>query len=319
MPFFLFILLYIWLDPFCVIHNQQSPGSLHWNRDVQGSRLFVKNYPIYHYKSFILGNSKTLGFRSRDWGKYINDSIPYHWDASSENIEGIYSKLKYLDNIKDSLKNVMIVTDPAVYIGASNEGRFGYNHDYKIDGSSPLSFHFTFFKGFYTDFFYVSYIDYLIFKTYRPYMKNTIPGDWSQYIFDPVTNDFILQKRINSITRDSIGFYSNSKMFYDRGNNVTTHWECIDESTMSKLKSMRNIFDRHHTNYKIVISPLYSQQYFNKADLKKLQGIFGEDNVFDFSGKNAYTANKGNFYDNIHYKPFLGSQLLKKMYGNNKS
>ncbi|HTA81777.1 MAG TPA: hypothetical protein VK783_02505 [Bacteroidia bacterium] len=260
-----------------------------------------------------------MGFLSREWGKYIGDTNVFHFDASSEDITGIYSKLKYLDDIGDSLKNVLIITDPIVYMGNDNDWSFGYNHYYKIDGTSALRFHFVFFRGFYTNFFFASYIDYCLFNTYRPYMKSTIPSDLAQYVYDSVTNDYILQKRIKIIAADSLKFYSNTRIFRDREKLPHIHWACIDNNCMIMLEKMKHIFDNHRTNYKIVISPVYSQEQFNNQDLNKLKQLFGNTNVFDFSGKNEYTINKGNYYDNSHYKPYVAAQMLKKMYVINDS
>jgi len=261
-----------------------------------------------------------MAFLTRDWAKYIGDSLPFHFDASSEDITGLLYKIKYLDKIGDSLKNILIVSDPAVYMGAGNEGRFGFNEYYKINGTSAFKFHFTFFKGFYTDFFYLSYIDYSVFKKYRAYMGMTIPNDMAQYTFDSITNDFTLFKRIRVISKDSEAFYSNKAAFYDRiDTTVSVHWACIDNSCMEMLREIRNIFQKHNTKYKIIISPDYSQQYFNKTDLKNLQLLFGENNVYDFSGKNSFTNNKGNFYDNIHYKPEIGRLILERIYLNKYS
>ena len=314
LPFLLFVLLYAWLDPFRIIYKQDTPYGLHWNRDVQSSRLFLKNYPKYHYSSFILGNSKSMAFKCNEWGKYINDPAIFHWDASGEDLTGIYSKLKYLDAIDNPIKNVLIVTDPAVYMGENNDETFGFNQDYKINGTSALKFHYIFFKGFFTGFFYVSYIDYSLFKTYRPYMTTKIPQEWSRYVYDSITNDFSLYNRIKSIADDSLKFYSNKTAFYDRNPTKSMHWACIDEPCLSLLKEIKSILDKHKTNYKIVISPGYDQDSFNSRDLENLKQLFGSDNVYDFSGKNQYTENKGNYYDHNHYKPYIAAQLLQKIY-----
>jgi hypothetical protein len=81
------------------------------------------------------------------------------------------------------------------------------------------------------------------------------------------------------------------------------------------LYDIKRIFLKHKTKYRIVISPLYDQQYFNPKDLEKLQNIFGKMNVFDLSGKNQITEYKGNYYQNQHYKIFIGREILKTIYG----
>ncbi|HSY76839.1 MAG TPA: hypothetical protein VK890_08285, partial [Bacteroidia bacterium] len=102
----------------------------------------------------------------------------------------------------------------------------------------------------------------------------------------------------------------------DREKSPSPEASLINGNCLMILKEIKKIFDKHKTNYKIVISPLYSQETFNSKDLNELNELFDSSNVFDFSGKNQYTENIGNYYDNSHYKTFIGSQLLKKIYRN---
>lgn len=318
-PFFLFIFLYVFLDPFRIIYRQDSPHDLHWNRDVQGSRLFIQNNSKHHYSSFIMGNSECMAFMSKTWGKYIGDSIPFHFDASSEDINSIYNKLNYLDKIGNPIKNVLLITDPTVYRGTGTENQFGYNHDYKIDGSSAIKFHYIFFSGFITHFLFVGYIDYSLNKTYRTYMHGSIPDDMEQFIYDSITNDWILQNRLQSIKADSLKFYSNSHIFYERKGTALAFEPCISESCLVTLKKIKQLFEKHNTHYKIVLGPIYSQRPTNKADIERLNQVFGKENVFDFSGVNTYSSNIGNYLDNVHYKPYIGAQLLKVIYASKDS
>lgn len=255
-----------------------------------------------------------MAFRSREWGKYIHDSIPFHFDASSENIQGIYDKLKYLDETGNPLKNVLLVTDPTVYRGSAHDGYFGYNADYKIDGSSAIKFHYIFFKGFITNFFFVSYIDYCLNHKYKPYMQGSIPDSMEQYTFDSITNDWILEKRIAYIHSDSVKFYSNKYQFTPRLASPPAFEACINSDCEAILRSIKKIFDKHQTHYKIILGPIYTQRKTNEKDITTLKNIFGNQNVFDFSGINKYSNNIGNYYDHTHYKTYIGAELLQIIY-----
>ena len=52
---------------------------------------------------------------------------------------------------------------------------------------------------------------------------------------------------------------------------------------------MAEVFQTHHTNCKIIISPEYKQIRMNPADVEQLKNIFGSEHVYDFSGINQYT------------------------------
>lgn len=319
-PIIFFIALYIYFDPFSVIYsyNDYNNGVLTApNRDVVTSEVFINDYPKYHYKSFILGNSKTLAFQTKDWSHYINDSVPFHFDAYLESLYGLWTKLKYLDKINDSLKNVLIVGDSYLFSIVKNDNSPLYIKDYKIDGNSYIDFHLVFFKSFFSQLYFIPYFDYKMFQTYRPYMKITLA--LYQPYFSPVNNDvYYKPDLVKRMERDSIGYYKEfSRFFYTRSDSITYEPKVIEGVQLKMLQDIKNIFLKHRTSYKIIISPSYSQKYFNTVDLKKLQEIFGTNNVFDFSGKNEFTNNIGNYYDDTHYKPFIGSQILKKVYAAN--
>jgi hypothetical protein len=52
----------------------------------------------------------------------------------------------------------------------------------------------------------------------------------------------------------------------------------------------------------------------NKQDLYKLQRIFGKQNVYTYSGKNALTEDKFNFMDINHFDDIVGWEILKDIY-----
>ncbi|HTB32753.1 MAG TPA: hypothetical protein VK808_12035 [Bacteroidia bacterium] len=317
LPFLFLLILYIALDPFNIIRGLESPGDLHWNRDIISSRIFLKNNPKYHFKSFIFGSSRSLAFQCKDWGPYVDDTTPFHFDAWKENLFGIYTKIRYIDSIGNPLENVLIISDPETY-NLTQDKSFGDIKDYKITGTPTLDFQLEFLKSFYSDFFFIRYIDYRLFKTYRPYMETYIPSKEQYFSYDEITNDpHFLTTVMQEIASDSIRFYKRP-MFYTRKNETVISPACLTSKEISVLKEIKKIFDKHKTNYKIVLSPLYSLEYFNPADEIILKQIFGSDNVFNFSGKNSITNQVGNYYDYSHYKIYIGQRILKAIYKGEK-
>ena len=80
------------------------------------------------------------------------------------------------------------------------------------------------------------------------------------------------------------------------------------------LKEIKSIFDKDGTDYKIIIAPNYQQVSFNAKDLETLRSAFGEENIFDFTGINSISDEKSNFYDGLHFKPYVGRQMLDSAY-----
>jgi len=88
----------------------------------------------------------------------------------------------------------------------------------------------------------------------------------------------------------------------------------IGETQIQMLKEIKEIFDKDHTSYRIVISPAYDQKKLNEKDLKCLRDIFGKDFVFDFSGKSELNESAGNYYDAYHYKSFISQKIMSDIY-----
>jgi len=304
------------MDPFGVIFlrsAKSNTGKIVGNRDVNSTRLYIVNNPTYHYDSYVFGSSKSHAFMTKEWGKYIKAKNIFHFDANSEGLYGLYTKLKFIDKTGDSIKNVLIICDPFFFEITSDADDFLYKKDCKVTGSSVLSFQWVFFKAFLSDGFFVSYFDYSLFGKYRDYMHGQITEIKDS--IGIVSNDFYFYGTKMKLKEDSAGYYiQRNWMFYKRKDSAFYSDATIGSKQVSMLKEIKEIFNKYHTACKMIISPLYSEEYFNLTDKAKLQDIFGNEAVYDFSGKNSITTNVGNYYDQNHYKDFIGSQILKEIY-----
>jgi hypothetical protein len=292
--------------------------NLHWNRDVWSTKIFIRNFPKYKYTSYIFGGSRSQAYTTGDWSHYTGDTNAFHFDASNESIYGIYTKLKYIDKIGGEIKNVLIISDSLIYAETSEDADMIYCKDYRISGKSFLGFQMTFFKSYCYDFFFIKYIDFMFFKTYKPYMKGVIPELHQTSYIDNVHNnaDGAIYHSIKAIAQDSVGYYNDKKKFRDRPDNPGMERPCIDSTCLRMLHEIKGIFDKHNTRYRIVISPIYWSKKFNNESLLTLKQIFGDTNVYDFSGKNSITSFIGNYYEYSHYKISVGRKIMQDIYAN---
>lgn len=83
------------------------------------------------------------------------------------------------------------------------------------------------------------------------------------------------------------------------------------------LDKIASVLKAKNTNYKIVITPTYNQLLIYKEDFKILQQIFGEENVYNYSGKNELTKDKYNFMDINHFDLNVGNKIIMDIYNNN--
>jgi hypothetical protein len=63
---------------------------------------------------------------------------------------------------------------------------------------------------------------------------------------------------------------------------------------------------------------MYDQLRIDKTDLNYLEQLFGKSNVFDFSGKNIFTENIGNYYEDSHYRPHVAQKIMEYIYADTR-
>jgi hypothetical protein len=134
--------------------------------------------------------------------------------------------------------------------------------------------------------------------------------------YNAVTNDFYLKVYDEALEKAPQKYIKEHVEFYPARDTFNTKMSdaVILDKQIYFLNQIIKVFVKHKTNYKIIISPPYDQEYFNKSDLEKLITIFGKEHVYDFSGKNEYTRHIENFYESFHYRPKVARDIMQKIY-----
>ena len=317
LPLIIIFIVYIRTDPFKVIRNYKIYLSdyIMLDRGFVSAKVFLRNYKKFRYNSFIFGSSRSCAFTAKEWQKYLDEgSIPYSFGAWNETIEGIYRKIKLIDSINNPINNVLLIIDTDYTFKKKNSLK--YEH-YLVSGKSLFKFHFDYFVLYIRKLWLIpASVDYELFHKKRKYMHHFIgmkPGD-----LDPVTNDW-LPKSEEYILKDSIEYYRNAdKIFYKRPATQQEAPPQIDIAARKILLKMKNIFDKHNTRIKIIISPLYDQVRINHKDLDVLREVFGRNNIYDFSGINDITNNVYNYNNDVkHYRKRTANKILTMIYKKN--
>jgi len=317
-------IIYLVLDPFKVIKTYDTfydPNAKGWvfiNRDYISTTTFIKNYKNENYNSYILGNSRSRFFRISDWEKHLPlNSKCFHFDANGESIYGLHKKLAYIDKRGLEIKNAILVFDYGIL--SQDKPRTGHLTIISpelVNNSNIIDFHLTFFRDFLTPKFLYAFLDFKISGVVKPYMKE---GDllinWYP-VFDPISNEsFDCYEWEDSIRQNKYYTPGRLSKFYSRDTIVKYSPIAIKENQMLILYGIYEIFKKHKTNYKIIISPLYDQVKINQFDLQFLKNLFGENNVYDYSGINKYTKDYKNYYEPAHYRPHVAREILNEVYG----
>jgi hypothetical protein len=328
LPFLSFLLIYIVDDPFRVIRHSDF-GDFYkdqvWdlNPDYAATEKFFSRYPTARFDSFIFGSSRSMVYYCDQMQSLLPGSRPYHYPAANENLYGNYRKIKMLDELGVALKNVLIVIDGAALSDLSSRTDHLHISHPRVSGEGWFNFQLAFVKAYFTKPFLFYYLDYRIFDQIRPWMKEFfVRGGGAGIRVDPVTNDQYFEKYEQLLRMDEDAFYEERTRLFEavdsfRRPNWTWDHPLLSVDHQRYLREIDAIFRRHHTNFRIVISPLYDQPELNSQDREILCRIFGRSNVYDFSGVEEITKNRRNYYDPGHYRPFIARMIMRRVFAGN--
>lgn len=320
--FSILLVSYLYYDPFQVVKKYKSfyvsgkPRYVTLNYDYVAVETFLNNYPTYKYNSFIIGSSRSRFYQMDTWSKYIHSNKCFHFDASGETIYGITKKMELLNAKKVQIANVLIVLDYLTLTGVHNSKGHLYIKHPLLSGQNLSAFQLQFFKTYCSLNFLYAYLDFKLSGRFKPYMKTKGLLDDVPVDYDLKYNEMKLSEFDNLIESDPTKYYNEKRMaeFYRQDSIKTFSPVAIREEQATMLNKIASIFKKNSTSFKIVINPLYDQNQLNKKDVNVLNQIFGEENVFDFSGINSITSDYHNYYEPSHYRPSVASKIMKQVY-----
>jgi len=221
-----------------------------------------------------------------------------------------------LDSLNIQIKNALVVVDATSNFADKDYNPLNSDH-YLISGMSKFEYYKSDFIEYIRDpKLVITSIDYYFFQTRRGYMDGFVEPKYGG--LDPINCDWRLEAEQEIIT-DSANYYDRCRhLFYQRPKEQVYAKQQITPELVKYLQTIRRIFDKHNTKYKVIISPLYNQVRLDPADMAKLTKTFETQNIFDYSGINYITQNMYNFGEDVlHYRVRTGDMLLKDVYTKN--
>ncbi|MDD2964839.1 MAG: hypothetical protein PHQ65_10725 [Bacteroidales bacterium] len=307
---------YVINDPFEVLRPPRdfSHPAVVPNRDFISTTIFLRQNPTQQYDSFIFGSSRTMGFKPSHWQKFLPDGAKvFMFDASQESVYGISTKLEWLDRNGVEIKNVLIVLcrDYSFANTTNHKGHLFIKHP-ATSGENPLWFHVSFFRAYTSPRFLAAFYGYKLIGGYRPFMRGYI--EQKDITYDTLTNETnIVDQELEITTRPDQYYAKRAKVFYNRAAETTDPMPRITPEAKKHLETIARILQKHQTNYRVVMSPLYEQIKLNPADANILKQTFG-NRFFDFTGANTFTNDKHNYYETNHFRPKVGDSIMRVMY-----
>lgn len=315
--------LYITFDPFKVLYDYESfydnnaKVNIVLDKDYVSTTTFIKNSNKINYNSFIFGHSCSIFYQISEWKKHIGeDAICYHFDASGESLWALNKKVEFIDKKGNNIENILLLLDwHTLTQDKPKSGHLGIISPALVNNSNIIEFHKTFFNAFLNPKFTYAFLDYKISNKIKPYMKKGYLLDDRQKNYNSKTNELRFDHFENLIAEGKYYTPERLSVFYDRDTTTQNFSQkCIKENQKLLLENIYSITQKHNSQLKIIISPLYDQIKINKSDLKYLKTLFGEENVFDFSGINRFTKDYKNYYESSHYRPHVAKEIMEIIY-----
>ena len=317
-PILVLLVVYLITDPFKTLRPFSFQYFDETNRDYISSELFLKNNPKYHYNSFIFGSSRCCGFNTYHWKHYLPEGAKqFMFQAWGESLTGIEQKINYIDNNGNEISNAIILLDiPGAFSKEQLPHKVLSIKHYKFSGQPKVAFQSCLFYGFIQKpSKWVSSIKQYLNPVTNTFTADTISNDWengnrnADISIQPPKDSL---KSCSAITRAVFFKEIEGKTDLDLKENKPQ----ITSTLFVQLNHIKTVFDKHQTNYRIIISPAYCYNHpqINTNDLKILQDIFGKEKVFDYSGKNEITVDYNNFSDPNHFGLRVGWQIIEDIY-----
>jgi hypothetical protein len=320
LPLLAALMFYVVKDPFRVLrdydfgdyYDQVAPSEL--NRDYVSLKLFRKYYPSKQFDAFIFGSSRSFPFHCDTWARLVPGARPFHYPAASENIYGIARKLTYLDEQGVHIRHAILeVTLGLAGAGPRSDPTHRLPRELTNDGW--LEFQSTFLKGYFTDLYFLRYASYFATGGLNPFNRDVL-NERGVVRIDPETNDYFFARSDRELAADPEGYYRSHAAGFPPRDASTGKCDdaVIGDAQRAVLRELRAVLAKQGTDYRVLLTPLYEQPCVSRDDIRALREIFGDAQVFDFTGVNELSAEKTNFYDYGHIRPFVADQVLERMY-----
>ena len=318
LPIALLLVCYVMLDPFRVIWHYDNyrlhPDGVSLNRGFVSAMTYRQQYPAYHYDSFIFGNSRSLFYQVKEWKKHLPPSaVCYHFSVSGGSIRGLYQQIKYIDDCGERLNNVLIVLDPQILDKLDVHGPYHELPPVLTGYRNWFTFHAGLVKSWCSVDFLRYWVEYKTTGVFKDYMNKHLENCEGRD-YDPITNEETLT-RVDSVVAAGSFFDAKKIKEFDHPRHPAVSPILLTDEATRVLTDIHEIFLRHNTSLRIVISPMYDQLKLNPEDKKSLTAIFGDSCIYDLSGVNRWTRDYHNYYDAAsHYMPRVASEIMDSIY-----
>ncbi len=329
-PVLVALLWYICTDPYKVLRHYdcylpdptENPARIGMNKGLVTFANFHDRVAQGHsYNAFIFGSSISCYYDAETWQQLADSSgraKAYHFDSSSESLPSMAAKIKYLDELSQPLDFALVVLDPII-MGSDESAGPAFVNPPQLQHTltERLSYHYTFFRA-------ATNADFL--KSWIPAQISGLPcNNGRNMIFEPqpiiydrATNQESIPVWDSIISADPAAFYCMHPL-QPSPVEITVAATCLTGRRAEAMRTIAEIFKKHHTDFRVVIGPNRRKTVLNPADLQVIQSVFGAERVHDYSFSLANALEQDTLlYDNTHYRPVFADRIMRLVYQRNR-
>ncbi len=320
-PVLLLVAFYVAKDPFHVVKPYKgqvyNPGDT-ISLTINWGHVTVESYKYFdpqgHFDSFIFGSSLSGYYRIKDWAPYLPaNARPFHFNASRETLYGILNKLHWLTNRGVTIKNALIIMEDEMLMRRPLDSDVLFvQHPSTAREVSWWKFHQLYFNAFRRP----EIVAYLL-----------CPGPMTQRILDEGSATTDITNRIEPINEgyyawaDSVIAVNPDEFFtpehvkrYSLPLKELPCPEKINFTVSALLAEIHHLLESQGTDYHIIIPPHYGYEAIDSRDLFKLERIFGQSRVHDYSHDPKLGTDLHYYYDDGHLIAQECARLIDSAY-----
>lgn len=321
LPVAAYVVLYLTLDPFRVVHRYNGI-SIEQGDTLE--RIPNKRYvaieglkfynPSQHYDSFIFGSSISSNFTVEAWKKHLPDSASvYHFTAGAETLTGIRDELRYLLDHGVPVRHALLVMEEEFFRRPTRYNEMPYVPHYDVsDDITCLHFHrvhFNAFRDFYMFLYQVCPSQWLVDKLLEDGKMTTIPSGR-----DELTNEDSSAGLDKILLADPKAYFSQMPWLVNMQPLPNAMPESIDDHAAGLLQEITDMLQENHVDYTVIVPPRFRSQPLSGLDHIKLCEIMGKEHVNDFSADSTLIHDLNSYYDGVHILTHRCTELIDRSY-----
>jgi len=324
LPVVAYVVLYLVLDPFRVVHRYDgvsiAPGDtierMPNKRYVAVEGLKYYN-PTHHYDAFIFGSSISSNFTAAAWKRHLPDSARvYHFTAGAETLSGIRDELKYLVDNGYNVRHALFIMEEEMFRRPRRYEEMPFVPHYDVSPViTRLHFHRVHFNAFRDPYMFAYQLmpSLTVDRLLADGKIMTVPSGR-----DEVTNEDSSYALDTLIQRHSREFYADLPWLKDMPIVPYPMPLSIDADAEASLRDIARLLQDNGIDYLVIVPPRYMSQPLSLIDRGLLCDIMGKDKVNDFSNDSTLIHDMYSYYDGIHILTHRCSELIDRSYSRRK-